>query len=244
MDAGVAAVLAALITAAGAVVAAMVMSRHKQLDTSTNLPPLPPLEPYKSAGPSRTASTTTVSPGSRIAPGVSGVNDTTVRFAGFRVRLLAGLIDGTIQLGLISPVVIWIITQSLGLGPHQPSLPSYYIGEYLGTLFDIILNQNHVSDIPLIFFSPIFLFYFVLLPSTPGKLICGLRVIRADGGRVTSLLALKRFLSYFISALPAGIGFFMIGWDDQKRALHDRICDTRVVYTPEGWRWWSRVLEY
>jgi uncharacterized RDD family membrane protein YckC len=87
-----------------------------------------------------------------------------------------------------------------------------------------------------------YIFFLSLWQATPGKMICGLRVIRADGGRVTALLVLGRLLSYFISALPLGLGFFMIGWDDQKMGLHDRICDTRVVYTPEGWRWWSRVL--
>jgi hypothetical protein len=108
MDAGVAAVLAALITATGAVLAAMLMRGHKQPDiprhdeheraglkthTVTTLPPLPPLEPYKTAGPSRTASTTTVSPEPWTAPGVIGGRDATVKYAGFWVRLLAGLID-------------------------------------------------------------------------------------------------------------------------------------------------------
>jgi uncharacterized RDD family membrane protein YckC len=96
-------------------------------------------------------------------------------------------------------------------------------------------------------FVTLFLFY-VLLPSieawqaTPGKRACGLRVVRADGGRVTPLLALGRCLSYSISALPAGLGFFIIGLDDHKRGLHDMICGTWVVYTPEGWLWWSGVL--
>ncbi len=26
------------------------------------------------------------------------------------------------------------------------------------------------------------------------------------------------------------IGFIIAGFDDQKRSLHDRICDTRVIY--------------
>jgi hypothetical protein len=27
------------------------------------------------------------------------------------------------------------------------------------------------------------------------------------------------------------IGYMMAGWDDQKRALHDRLADTRVIQT-------------
>jgi len=30
-----------------------------------------------------------------------------------------------------------------------------------------------------------------------------------------------------------GSGFIMAGFDDQKRTLHDRICDTRVIKSGE-----------
>jgi uncharacterized RDD family membrane protein YckC len=33
-----------------------------------------------------------------------------------------------------------------------------------------------------------------------------------------------------VSALLFYIGFMMAGWTNQKRALHDMICDTRVIY--------------
>jgi len=29
--------------------------------------------------------------------------------------------------------------------------------------------------------------------------------------------------------LLVGIGYLMVAWDPEKRALHDRICDTRVI---------------
>jgi uncharacterized RDD family membrane protein YckC len=32
-----------------------------------------------------------------------------------------------------------------------------------------------------------------------------------------------------LSAILLGIGYLMIAFDDEKRALHDRICDTRVI---------------
>jgi uncharacterized RDD family membrane protein YckC len=79
------------------------------------------------------------------------------------------------------------------------------------------------------------LFYYIYFPSgswqaTPGKRICGIYIIRQDGRRVSGPLALGRYLSYLISSLPLGVGFFMIGWTDQKKGLHDMICGTRVVY--------------
>jgi uncharacterized RDD family membrane protein YckC len=81
----------------------------------------------------------------------------------------------------------------------------------------------------------VWLFYFIYFPSgswqaTPGKRIVGIHLIREDGGRVTGLLALGRSLSYVISAIPLYIGFFMIGWNKEKKGLHDIICHTRVIY--------------
>jgi uncharacterized RDD family membrane protein YckC len=65
--------------------------------------------------------------------------------------------------------------------------------------------------------------------ATPGKMACGLRVVTADGGRVTYARALARYFSTIISAVTLMIGFVMAAFDEEKRALHDRICDTRVV---------------
>jgi uncharacterized RDD family membrane protein YckC len=66
--------------------------------------------------------------------------------------------------------------------------------------------------------------------ATPGKRLCGIHITRADGGRVDGWLALGRTFAYTLSLIPLGIGYLMIGWTDQKKGLHDIVCDTRVVY--------------
>jgi uncharacterized RDD family membrane protein YckC len=73
--------------------------------------------------------------------------------------------------------------------------------------------------------------YFMRSPwqATPGKRVCGIYVTRADGSRINGWLALGRTFAYMLSLIPLGIGFFMIGWTDQKKALHDMVCRTRVV---------------
>jgi uncharacterized RDD family membrane protein YckC len=35
---------------------------------------------------------------------------------------------------------------------------------------------------------------------------------------------------YLVSSIVLSIGCIMAGFDDEKRALHDRVCDTRVIY--------------
>ena len=67
--------------------------------------------------------------------------------------------------------------------------------------------------------------------ATPGKMAWGLKVIRADGGTVSYGRAFGRFWAQLLSGLLLGIGFIMVAFDDEKRALHDHICDTRVIRT-------------
>lgn len=65
--------------------------------------------------------------------------------------------------------------------------------------------------------------------ATPGKMILKLRVVRSDGERLTYGRAFGRAAAQIVSSLICGIGYMMAGWDEEKRALHDRMCDTRVV---------------
>ncbi len=39
-----------------------------------------------------------------------------------------------------------------------------------------------------------------------------------------------RYFANTLSGMTLGVGYVLIVFDDQKRALHDYICDTRIVY--------------
>ena len=65
--------------------------------------------------------------------------------------------------------------------------------------------------------------------ATPGKLILNLKVIRSDGGPISAGRAAGRYFASVLSSLTFGIGYIIAGIDDQKRAMHDHICDTRVI---------------
>lgn len=43
------------------------------------------------------------------------------------------------------------------------------------------------------------------------------------------LLAFGRYVAAALNYLTLGVGWFMAGWNDEKRGLHDYICDTRVI---------------
>lgn len=69
---------------------------------------------------------------------------------------------------------------------------------------------------------------------TIGKMAAGTRVIPADPAaptseRVSLGQAVVRAGGYLVSALPAGLGFLPAFFGQDRRALHDRLADTRVV---------------
>ena len=66
--------------------------------------------------------------------------------------------------------------------------------------------------------------------ATLGKMACKIKVVTADGGRVSYARALGRYFAKLLSAFTCMIGYIIAFFDEEKRALHDRICDTRVVY--------------
>jgi uncharacterized RDD family membrane protein YckC len=65
--------------------------------------------------------------------------------------------------------------------------------------------------------------------ATPGKMALGLKVVRPDGSRVGLGRAIGRYFAKMLSAIILLIGYIIAGFDAQKRALHDMICDTRVI---------------
>ena len=67
--------------------------------------------------------------------------------------------------------------------------------------------------------------------ATPGKMACGLKVVTSDGGKISYGRAVGRFFAQILSGLTCYIGYIIAGFDTpQKRALHDHICNTRVVH--------------
>jgi uncharacterized RDD family membrane protein YckC len=66
--------------------------------------------------------------------------------------------------------------------------------------------------------------------ATLGKMACKIKVVTADGGRVSYARAFGRYFAKILSAFTCFIGYIIALFDKpQRRALHDYICNTRVV---------------
>ena len=71
--------------------------------------------------------------------------------------------------------------------------------------------------------------------TTLGGIICQLRLVRVDGGRIGFPDALVRGLTGIFSLAVFGLGFLWILKDPDKQAWHDRVAGTYVVKVPRNW---------
>jgi uncharacterized RDD family membrane protein YckC len=74
--------------------------------------------------------------------------------------------------------------------------------------------------------------FHVLRGQTPGKRLLGIMVISAHGERPSVARSLLRTGAYLLSALPVSLGFLWVGFDRERRALHDWLAGTYVVRVP------------
>lgn len=139
-------------------------------------------------------------------------------YAGFWIRVVARLIDGII-LGTAQACFALVFLGTFGAQFLPSVMRSVPVGRRLG--FQVL------SYTLAIVYEAVFLRY---RGATLGKMALGLKVIRSDGGSLGWGVSIGRYFMYVISGLILLIGYIMIGFDDEKRALHDRVCDTRVIY--------------
>ena len=74
--------------------------------------------------------------------------------------------------------------------------------------------------------------------ATVGKMACGLKVVRSDGRSLGWGVSFGRFFMWnivtsgipYLNLILMLVSGIMAGTDIEKRALHDRVCDTRVIY--------------
>ena len=135
-------------------------------------------------------------------------------YAGFWIRFGAMFIDAFL-LGIVNMVIF------IPLGMFMPTS----------------------ADNPMVVFSimPVLMLLQYAIPAaydtwfvgkygaTPGKMACKLKIVVEDGSRLSYLRAFGRHFAKYLSAMILLIGYIMAAFDDKRRTLHDRICETRVV---------------
>jgi uncharacterized RDD family membrane protein YckC len=154
-----------------------------------------------------------------------------VRYGGFWLRFVGMLIDGIIMaipIGILQTVLLGMLGMSLVQNPPDPNAPPEEMFQAMAPFFAAIGFTSLLGMGLGCLYETVFL---VKYGATPGKMAIGVKVVRPDGSKLEVGRAIGRYFSKLLSAIILYIGYIMAGFDSEKRALHDMICDTRVVKT-------------
>ena len=140
----------------------------------------------------------------------------TPNYAGFWRRAAAYLLDGLILYAVSAGINLAAglnFLQALGFN----STPTFSRLEIVLFLVQVVLDAA----------------YGIILVgkygATFGKMALRLRVVTGEGNPMSYARAVARYLASLLSYLTCMLGFLWVAWDQEKRALHDLICNTRVV---------------
>ena len=155
-----------------------------------------------------------------------------VRYAGFWIRFIASFFD-TLFLALPIGILIYFLS-----GGHW-----FDFAQYQHNLQMAMSGNPHALDTQpktsftweLLFEISVFvvtiLFWDKWRGATPGKKFVHIKIVDAKTHEdITNKQAITRSFAYIPSLFLFGIGFFMLAFRKDKRALHDLLANTAVVY--------------
>jgi uncharacterized RDD family membrane protein YckC len=152
-----------------------------------------------------------------------------VRPCGFWARLAAYILDRFI-LGAIF-VAVWTPIAA----PRHWTVPEFPQDASAASIQHFREEASVWMDHALPIFYPIFILYDVLLVgscgATLGKLAIGARITLLNGSPIGYGRALLRWFAARLSEFCFFFGYLMVLTNPEKRALHDWLAGTKVVYT-------------
>lgn len=160
----------------------------------------------------------------------SGAAPSALHYGGFWIRFGARILDGIIVGVPFMIIAALLIPNFLRTATRAPATPSaaagfaafgltfVLIGYITGACYEVLMLRYRSA--------------------TLGKMSCGLKVVRPDGGTLSWGVCFGRFFMWnivtagipYLNVILMSVSSIMVGADDEKRALHDRVCDTRVIY--------------
>jgi len=152
----------------------------------------------------------------------------TVHVVGFWKRLVAAMIDFAIVIP--AALLIWLAVTKIA-GVHLP--PSNIHLFDIDLWIDLIIRTDPALMTGFVLIVAIGMTYLlvfqILLGRTLGMRVMKLRIIDVYGERPSPARCLARCGGYLAGAATLFLGFLWMGFDSEKRALHDWIAGTYVI---------------
>jgi uncharacterized RDD family membrane protein YckC len=156
-----------------------------------------------------------------------------VKFAGFWIRFIASFAD-TVFLALPLALVIYFLSDgnwfdfSLYLQNLQYAMSGNAI-KALQTQPQMSLKWELLFEVSVLMVTMIF--WKRWRGATPGKKFFHIKIVDAKTFQdITNTQAITRSIGYLASTFAFLIGFVMVAFRDDKRALHDILAGTIVIY--------------
>lgn len=149
-------------------------------------------------------------------------SDGHVIYEGFGRRLLAGIIDSALVLLSIG----FLAVVRFAVEGTQPSA-SALLASLSGLAFHAPWLLAMVCSAQTLFWR--------FLEATPGMLLLGCQVVRADNAKPLSLLrSLVRSVGLWLGLGCLGIGVLWSIWDPRRQGLHDKLVGSVVIKEDES----------
>ena len=139
------------------------------------------------------------------------VDETEYEYAGFWARVGAALID-TILLGFIAiPLLLMAYGSDYWMSERLVQGPADFLISYILPAIAVIA-------------------FWVARGATPGKMAIAAQVVDARSGmKPTVGQSIGRYLGYYVSTIPLGLGLLWVGIDPKKQGWHDKLAGTVVI---------------
>ena len=145
-----------------------------------------------------------------------------LNYAGFWIRFAAKFIDG-ILLWVVQFIIQAVFTMFLAAG-FSNSSPE----ELSPAIIAMALLMFLISIAVQALYNGIMIGKY---GATVGKMACGLKVVMPDGSPLSMPRAFGRYFAELLNAFTLLIGYIIAAFDSEKRALHDHIASTRVIFS-------------
>jgi uncharacterized RDD family membrane protein YckC len=141
------------------------------------------------------------------------MTDDSLEYAGFWIRVGAALIDTLLIVCITVPVLVAIY----GWAYFDASKTGFIAG---------------IADFLLSWVAPAVavVAFWLYKQATPGKMALSAKVVDAKTGNTMSVgQSIGRYLGYFVSTIPLGLGLIWVAFDPKKQGWHDKLAGTVVV---------------
>ena len=137
--------------------------------------------------------------------------DNDLKYVGFWKRTVAVLVDTFLIILVTLPILIWAYGFEYLNNEHMEKGSFDFIINYVFPTIAVILLWKYYQ-------------------ATPGKMIFKATIVDAKtGGKPTLKQWIIRYLGYFVSLLPFGLGYFWVAFDKKKQSFHDKLANTLVI---------------